>query len=127
MPKPHLALLTALLVAFGVSRFSSHLDPYHLDVLTGIDEVPICTGYDVDGVIHREMPMTQTEFHHATPVYEYLDGWSQDISAARSLADLPVAARRYIEFLEQVSGTRISAVGVGQDRDATISIHDLIS
>src|SRR5699024_11754970 len=45
-----------------------------LDVLTGIDEVPICTGYDVDGVIHREMPMTQTEFHHAVPIYETLPG-----------------------------------------------------
>jgi len=98
-----------------------------LDVMTGWEQIPVCVAYEVDGARVDELPMTQTEFHHATPVYEYLDGWSQDISAARSLADLPVSARRYIEFLEQVSGTRISAVGVGQDRDATISIHDLIS
>src|SRR5699024_6051163 len=64
-----------------------------LDVLTGIDEVPICTGYDVDGVIHREMPMTQTEFHHATPVYETLPGWTEDISQARTFDDLPENAR----------------------------------
>jgi adenylosuccinate synthase len=71
--------------------------------------------------------MTQTGFHHAKPIYEYLPGWSEDISGARELADLPANARSYVQFLEDVSGTRISAIGVGQDRDATISIHDLIS
>lgn len=70
--------------------------------------------------------MTQTEFHHARPVYEYLPGWNQDISAARTVDDLPPNARSYVRFLEESSGTRISAIGVGQDRDATISVHDLI-
>ena len=97
-----------------------------LDVLTGWQRIPVCVAYDIDGTITEELPMTQTEFHHAKPVYEYLDGWSDDISGARSVADLPSAARRYLEFLEQVSRTRISAIGVGQDRDATISVRDLI-
>ena len=70
--------------------------------------------------------MTQTEFHHAKPIYEVLDGWSEDISGAKTFADLPKNAQDYVKFLEKVSGTRISAIGVGQDRDATISIHDLI-
>ena len=95
-------------------------------MLTGWDKIPVCVAYDVDGTRTEELPMTQTEFHHAKPVYEYLPGWKEDISGAKTLEDLPANARSYIQFLEDVSGTRISAVGVGQDRDATISIHDLL-
>ena len=97
-----------------------------LDVLTGWEKIPVCVAYDIDGTRSDELPMTQTEFHHAKPIYEYLPGWSQDISGAKDLADLPANARAYVKYLEDVSGTRISAVGVGQDRDATISIHDLL-
>ena len=70
--------------------------------------------------------MTQTGFHHAKPIYEYLPGWMQDISGARTLEDLPANARSYVQFLQDVSGAPISAIGVGQDRDATISVRDLI-
>ena len=66
-------------------------------------------------------------FHHATPIYETLPGWSEDISAARTLDELPANARSYVQFLEDASGTRISAIGVGQDRNATIAIHDLVT
>ena len=97
-----------------------------LDVLSGLDKVPICVAYEVGGERLDEMPMTQTDFHHATPVYEHLDGWWEDISGARSVADLPVNARAYVERLEEISGCRVSAIGVGPDRDATISIHDLV-
>ena len=97
-----------------------------LDVLTGIDEVPICTGYDVDGVIHREMPMTQTEFHHAVPVYETLPGWTEDLSEARTFEELPENAQAYVRRLEELAGCRISAIGVGPDRADTIAVHDLL-
>jgi adenylosuccinate synthase len=97
-----------------------------LDVLTGFERIPVCVAYDIDGERTADIPMTQTEFHHATPVYEYLPGWTEDISMATSFADLPANARAYVEFLEAASGARISAIGVGQDRDATIAIHDLI-
>ena len=97
-----------------------------LDVLTGFDRIPVCVAYEIDGQRVEEIPMTQTDFHHATPIYEYLPGWQEDISGARSLDDLPKAAQEYVAFLEQVSGTRISAIGVGQDRNATIAIHDLL-
>ncbi|MGH3425018.1 MAG: adenylosuccinate synthase, partial [Nocardioidaceae bacterium] len=60
-----------------------------LDVLTGWERVPVCVAYDVDGQRVDEMPMTQTEFHHAKPVYEFFDGWSEDLSKARSFEDLP--------------------------------------
>ncbi len=97
-----------------------------LDVLTGWEQIPVCVAYEIDGVRVDEVPMTQTEFHHAKPVYEYLPGWTEDISGARTFEDLPKNAQDYVKFLEKVSGTRISAIGVGQDRDATISIHDLL-
>ena len=97
-----------------------------LDVLTGIDEIPLCIGYDIDGVLHRDMPMTQTEFHHAVPVYETMPGWSEDITACRTLEDLPANARAYVERLEELAGCRISAIGVGPDRDDTIAVHDLL-
>jgi adenylosuccinate synthase len=97
-----------------------------LDVLTGWDQIPVCVAYNIDGERSEEIPMTQTEFHHAKPVYEMLPGWSEDISGAKTLADLPKNARDYVEFLEEKSGTRISAIGVGPDRNATIAINDLI-
>ena len=97
-----------------------------LDVLTGFEQIPVCVAYEVDGTHCEELPMTQTGFHHAKPIYENMPGWTEDISGAREFDDLPVNARNYVKFLEDISGTRISAIGVGQDRDATIAINDLI-
>ena len=116
-----------------ISRFATRVNGLtdifltKLDVLTGWDQIPVCVAYEVDGQRVDEIPMTQTDFHHAKPVYEYLPGWTEDISGARSLADLPANARAYVRYLEEISGTRISAIGVGQDRDATIAIHDLLT
>ena len=97
-----------------------------LDVLAGFERLPVCVAYDVDGVRQDEMPETQTEFHHARPIYEYLDGWDTDISGVRAFDDLPAAARRYVAAVEELSGTRVSAIGVGQARDATIVRHPLV-
>jgi adenylosuccinate synthase len=97
-----------------------------LDVLSGMERVPVCVAYDVEGARHDEMPMTQTEFHHARPIYEWLDGWGEDISGAKSLDDLPAAAHRYVETVEELAGAPISAVGVGPDRTQTIEIRPLI-
>ena len=97
-----------------------------LDVLTGFEKIPVCVAYDIDGTRHDEIPVTQTEFHHVTPIYEELPGWTEDISSARSLEDLPANARAYVKYLEEISGAPISAVGVGQDRNATIVIRDLL-
>ncbi|MCW2800528.1 MAG: adenylosuccinate synthase, partial [Aeromicrobium sp.] len=97
-----------------------------LDVLTGWDQIPVCVAYDVDGVRVDEMPMTQTGFHHAKPIYEFFAGWSEDISGARTFADLPQAAQDYVTALEKISGARISTIGVGPDREQTIVVHDLL-
>jgi len=97
-----------------------------LDVLSGIERIPVCVGYDVDGERVDEVPVNQTDFHHAKPIYEEFPGWSEDISGAREFADLPANARSYVEALEAMSGTRISAIGVGADRDAIVQRHDLL-
>mgnify|MGYP001274375300 CR=1 FL=1 len=97
-----------------------------LDVLTGLEQIPVCVAYDVGGVRHDEMPVNQTDFHHAVPVYEYFPGWTEDISGARSFADLPPNAQAYVEAVEAMSGGRISVVGVGPSRAATIVRHSLV-
>jgi adenylosuccinate synthase len=97
-----------------------------LDVLSGLDPVPICVGYEIDGERVEEMPMTQTAFHHVRPVYEQMSGWSEDISKARTEADLPVTARRYVERIEELCGTRVSVVGVGPGRDENVIRHPLV-
>jgi len=98
-----------------------------LDVLSGWDRIPVCVAYEVDGERVSEMPKTQSDFHHARPVYQMLPGWSSDISGAQTVDDLPPNARAYVRFLEEASGAPISAIGVGPDRDATISVRDLIA
>ena len=98
-----------------------------LDVLTGLESIPVCVAYEVDGVRHDEMPVSQTHFHHAKPIYEYFPGWTEDISKARTMVDLPKNAQDYIAKLESLSGARISAIGVGPARDAIIVRHDMLA
>ncbi|GLX05575.1 adenylosuccinate synthase [Microbispora sp. NBRC 16548] len=97
-----------------------------LDVLSGLERIPVCVAYDVDGVRHDEIPMTQTEFHHATPIYEELPGWQEDITSAKTFEDLPPNAQAYVRALEEMSGAPISAIGVGPGRTQTIQIRSLI-
>jgi adenylosuccinate synthase len=97
-----------------------------LDVLTGIKEIPVCVAYDVDGVRMDEIPVSQSDFHHAKPIYEIYPGWDEDITGAKSFDELPKNAQDYVLALEKLSGTRISAIGVGPDRNATIVRHDLL-
>ena len=115
-------------MARHASRINGFTDYFvtKLDVLTGLEEIPVCVAYDVDGVRHDEMPMTQTEFHHAKPIYEMFPGWSEDISQAQTLDDLPQNAKDYVLALEKMSGTRFSAIGVGPGRENTIELRDLI-
>ncbi|MCU1441957.1 MAG: adenylosuccinate synthase [Cryobacterium sp.] len=97
-----------------------------LDVLTGLKTIPVCVAYDVDGVRFDEVPVSQSDFHHATPIYEEYPGWTEDITGVRSFDDLPQNARDYVTALEAMSGARISAIGVGPGREAIVVRHDLI-
>ncbi|MCR3746818.1 MULTISPECIES: adenylosuccinate synthase [Lentzea] len=98
-----------------------------LDVLSGLEKVPVCVAYEVDGRRTDEMPMSQTDVHHAVPVYEELPGWFEDISHCRSFDELPANAKAYVEYLESIIGARVSAIGVGPGRDQTIVRHDVLS
>jgi len=97
-----------------------------LDVLSGLETVPVCVAYDIDGVRVDEVPVSQSDFHHAVPIYENFPGWSEDITGAREFDDLPENARDYVLAIEAMSGCRISAIGVGPDREAIIVRHDLL-
>ena len=97
-----------------------------LDVLTGLETIPVCVAYEVDGVRFDEVPVSQSDFHHAKPVYEEYPGWTEDITMVRHFEDLPKNAQDYVLALEAMSGARISAIGVGPDREAILTRHDLI-
>jgi adenylosuccinate synthase len=94
-----------------------------LDVLGSWERIPVCVAYEIDGVRHDEMPMTQSEFHHAKPVYEFLDGWNEDISSARAFEDLPKNAQTYVRTLEELSGAPFWAIGVGPGREQTVVLR----
>ncbi|GAA4748588.1 adenylosuccinate synthase [Amnibacterium soli] len=97
-----------------------------LDVLTGLERIPVCVAYEVDGRRVDEVPVSQSDFHHATPVYEEFAGWDEDITGARSFDDLPRAAQEYVLALEEMSRAPISVIGVGPARDGVIVRRDLL-
>ena len=96
-----------------------------LDVLTGYDTIPVCVAYEVNGQRLDEMPMNQSDFEAATPIYEEMPGWSDDISGVRTFEDLPQKAQEYVLRLEELSKCRISSIGVGAGREAIIVRHAL--
>jgi adenylosuccinate synthase len=97
-----------------------------LDVLTGWEKIPVCVAYEVDGKRVEELPASQSDFHHAKPIYEYLPGWSENITKARTFEELPANARAYVKYLEEISGAPMSAIGVGPGRDETIVLKEFI-
>ncbi|GHJ30202.1 MULTISPECIES: adenylosuccinate synthase [Streptomyces] len=97
-----------------------------LDVLTGWERIPVCVAYEIDGKRVEELPYSQTDFHHAKPVYETLPGWSEDITQAKTFDELPKNAQKYVQALEEMSGAPISAIGVGPGRDETIQINSFL-
>ncbi len=115
-----------------VARYSARINGVtdfvltKLDVLTGLERIPVCVAYEVDGVRVDEVPVSQSDFHHAKPIYEEFPGWSEDISKARTFEDLPRAAQEYVLAIEELSGARISAIGVGPEREAIVVRHDLL-
>ncbi|MFZ4895534.1 adenylosuccinate synthase [Plantibacter sp. Mn2098] len=97
-----------------------------LDILDELETIPVCVAYEVDGVRVDEVPVSQSDFHHAIPIYEEFPGWQEDITGVRRFEDLPKNAQDYVLALERISGSRISAIGVGPGRDAIVVRHDLI-
>ncbi len=94
-----------------------------LDVLTGIDPIRICVGYKTDNEQFSEsVPPDAKLLGQCRPVYEEMEGWSEDITGARAMNDLPANARRYIKRLEELAGVKMSLVSVGPGRDETIML-----
>lgn len=92
-----------------------------LDVLTGIEKLKICVGYKLDGRKFTEsVPSNLNTLALCQPVYEEMDGWSEDISKARKIAELPANARRYVERIEELGGVKVLLVSVGAGREETI-------
>ena len=115
-------------VARYASRVNGITDYFltKLDVLSGLERVPVCVAYEVDGERTEDMPMTQTDVHHAVPIYEELPGWWEDLSECRTFADLPRNAQAYVERIEELAQARVSAIGVGPGRDQTIVRHEFL-
>jgi adenylosuccinate synthase len=87
-----------------------------LDILDHLPEIPVCIGYRVAGEMVQSPLASAFRYGQAEPVYEHHEGWQEDTSKARTLEDLPAAARRYVERLEELIGTPITYVGVGPSR-----------
>ena len=115
-------------MARHASRINGFTDYFltKLDVLTGIEQIPVCVAYEVDGERRELLPVDAAEFARATPVYEFLPGWSEDISDAREFSDLPANCQAYVKRLEELVGCRISGIGVGPGREQTVTINDLL-
>jgi adenylosuccinate synthase len=93
-----------------------------LDVLSGLPELKLCTGYEIDGERHTHFPSDSYLLEKCKPVYESIPGWSEDITGVRKLADLPTGARRYVERISALVGLNVSVVSVGPDREQTIMV-----
>lgn len=98
-----------------------------IDILSGFKKLPICVGYDIDGVMYESIPASLEKVYRAKPVYEVLDGWDEDISTVRSYEELPENCKKYLKRIEELAKTRISIVSVGPDRTHNIYINDIIS
>ena len=97
-----------------------------LDVLTGLEKIPVCVAYEVEGVRVEDVPVSQSDFHHAAPIYQEFPGWTEDLTSVREFGDLPKNAQDYVLAVEAMSGARVSAIGVGPGRDAIVVRHDLL-
>ncbi len=96
-----------------------------IDVLTGIEKLPVCIGYRIDDKIVTSIPASLEEYGKAEPVYQIMDGWKEDISHIRKWEELPKNCQNYLKLIEDFCGCRISLVSVGPDRENNILIHEL--
>jgi adenylosuccinate synthase len=91
-----------------------------LDVLGGLEELRICTAYEIDGRRTTQFPSQIGDLERAVPVYETLPGWAEELAAVRHEHDLPAAARRYVDRIAELVGRPVTIVSVGPDRAQTI-------
>ena len=95
-----------------------------IDVLDGFEELSICVGYEVDGTVYDYLPPHHQDQAAATPVYETMEGWSESTAGARSWADLPAAAIKYIRRVEELIQCPVALVSTSPEREDTILVTD---
>lgn len=96
-----------------------------IDVLSGLDKLYVCTGYEIDGKVYDYIPSDQAMVAKAKPIYKEFDGWKEDISKMESFDELPENCKAYIRFIEEFTGVRMLMVSVGPDRVNNIYIHEI--
>jgi len=94
-----------------------------LDVLSGLEKLKVATKYRLDGSEIDHIPQNIWDFAKVEPIFEELEGWSDYLRTARRLSDLPSAARRYLDFVEESTGVPIAIVSIGPDREETIVVR----
>lgn len=97
-----------------------------LDVLTGVERIQICTAYEVDGKIIKDFPSSVETLAKCKPIYEEVDGWSEDITGVSSFEELPVNAQKYIRKIEELIKVQVSMFSVGPDRKQTLETINMI-
>ncbi|MEZ5814164.1 MAG: adenylosuccinate synthase [Alphaproteobacteria bacterium] len=95
-----------------------------LDVLDGLEELKICVGYEIDGEKFDYLPASQVKQAAAQPVYEVMEGWSESTRGARSWAELPAAAVKYVKHIEELIGAPVTLLSTSPERDDTILMQD---
>lgn len=95
-----------------------------LDVLTGVDEIKICTGYELDGKVINTIPASLDEYEKCKPVYVTVKGWAEDISNVKNFEELPENAKKYIRKIEELTSVPVTIFSVGPDRSQTVILHD---
>jgi adenylosuccinate synthase len=94
-----------------------------LDVLDGLQEIKVCTGYRLDGQLIDTLPLDADDIARCEPVYETFSGWTESSAGLTQWEDLPVKARQYLERLQEMIGVPIDMVSTGPDRDHTIVLR----
>ena len=94
-----------------------------LDVLSGFETLKVCTAYRADGDLFEDVPPHQSLYHRAEPVYEELEGWSEDLGSVTSFGDLPAAARKYVDRLQELVGVPVDVVSVGPVREQSLPLR----
>jgi len=94
-----------------------------LDVLTGLSRLKICVGYEYDGQVLKELPYQGAVLARCQPIYEEMDGWTEDISGARTYDELPPQAQAYVTRLEELAGMPVDIISVGPEREQTILLR----
>ncbi len=97
-----------------------------LDVLDNLDEIKVCTAYELDGQVVRDFPSDARAFARAIPIYETLPGWKQSTSECKTVEELPLEAKEYLKFLADLTGTPIAIISLGASRGQTIIVEDPI-